>query len=285
MKNILDRFNALAEKHKKAPQHSEKKIDYKELISTSESIDNLSEEHTYLPVSKKIQTPIPNVILRSALFGVVEKGGRKFQKNAIKATFNGYTVKYTGEQLDQADLDVWLECISRCKDTPLGHTVRFSSYEFLKAIKRNTGKSQYDWLHDSLNRMQSSGIHLSDGKYTYIGSLINEIYREEETGKNCISLNPKIISCFGDSSWTGIAKDLRLKLKTKPLTQWLYSFFSSHVKPLPIKIETLKKLCGSEIAELRMFRFKIRKSLKELSSVTGWSCEIDEKDKVIVNKK
>ncbi|HGJ5862865.1 plasmid replication initiator TrfA, partial [Arsenophonus nasoniae] len=202
----------------------------------------------------------------------------------LKASFNGYTVKYTGEQLDQSDLDVWLECLSRYKQTPLGYTIRFSSYEFLKAIKRNTGKSQYDWLHDTLNRMQSSGIHLSDGKYTYIGSLINEVYRDEETGENCLVLNPKIIACFGDSSWTGIIRDLRLQLKGKPLTKWLYGFYSSHAKPLAIKVETLKELYGSKRCELYKFRYDLKKALIELSSVTKWYCEIDKTDKIIIKK-
>ncbi|QBY46347.1 hypothetical protein ArsFIN_49580 (plasmid) [Arsenophonus nasoniae] len=139
MKNILDRFNALAEKHKKTTQNSEEKIDYKELTPTSESTEKLLGEHTYLPVSKKYKSPSPTLFCEVPFWS--GRKGKEVPKNVIKATFNGYTVKYTGEQLDQADLDVWLECISRCKDTPLGHIVRFSSYEFLKGIKRSTGKS------------------------------------------------------------------------------------------------------------------------------------------------
>lgn len=290
MKSPLERFKTLAEEQKKSLRNSERKNDDQKLtsqqkdLSEKEASQILLEGDNYLPISNKIQTPVPNIVLRSALFGLVEKGDRKFEKNVLKASFNGYTVKYTGEQLDQSDLDVWLECLSRYKQTPLGYTIRFSSYEFLKAIKRNTGKSQYDWLHDTLNRMQSSGIHLSDGKYTYIGSLINEVYRDEETGENCLVLNPKIIACFGDSSWTGVIRDLRLQLKGKPLTKWLYGFYSSHAKPLAIKVETLKELCGSKRGELYKFRYDLKKALIELSSVTKWYCEIDKTDKIIIKK-
>lgn len=252
-------------------------------VDSETSIDTESEEK-YLPASKNNHTPVPNAVLRSALFSVVGKGNRKFEKRVQKASFNGYTVKYTGEQLDQADLDVWLECLSRCQETALGYTVRFSSYEFLKSIGRDTGKSQYNWLNDSLIRMQASGVELSDGKFSYMGSLINDIYREEETGENCLVLNPKIAVCFSDSGWTGISRLIRMQLKGKPLTQWLHGFYSSHAKPLPIKVQTLQQLCGSEIAELRMFRFKLKKALIDLSEVTGWLCEIDETDKVIITK-
>lgn len=99
-----------------------------------------------MPISKQSNVPVPNGILRSALFGIVAKGKRKFEKSLLKATVNGYSVKYTGEQLDQSDLDVWLECLRRCQNTPLGHIVRCSSYDFLKTINRRTGKSDYEWL-------------------------------------------------------------------------------------------------------------------------------------------
>lgn len=248
------------------------------------AIDSESEEK-YLPASKSNHAPLPNAVLRSALFSVVGKGNRKFEKKVQKASFNGYTVKYTGEQLDQADLDVWLECLSRCQETALGYTVRFSSYEFLKSIGRDTGKSQYNWLNDSLSRMQVSGVELSDGKFSYMGSLINDIYREEETGENCLVLNPKIAVCFGDSGWTGINRLIRMQLKGKPLTQWLHGFYSSHTNPLPIKVVTLKMLCGSEVSELYKFRQMLKKSLLELATATDWTCEIDNTDKVIVVKK
>lgn len=241
-------------------------------------------EETYLPVSKKTNIPTPNVVLRSALFGVVKKGSRKYEKNVLKTALNGYTVKYTGEQLDQSDLDVWLECLQRCQESPLGHTVRFSAHNFLLSISRNTGRSDHEWLKSSLLRLKANAVEISDGKYTYIGSIIDLIYRDEETGENCLVLNPKIAVCFGDAGWTGITKDIRLQLKGKPLTQWLHGFYSSHAKPFPVKVETLKELCNSDVKELKTFRQKIKKSLTELSDVTGWLCEIDNMDKVTVIK-
>ncbi|WGM13883.1 plasmid replication initiator TrfA (plasmid) [Arsenophonus nasoniae] len=292
MKNIWERTQNIANKiaEKNLVKETNKSTDgggtlFREIDKNTDTNFRDIDKEIYLPVAKKSRTPVPNIILRSALFGLVAKGTRKYEKNILKATVNGYTIKYTGEQLDQSDLDVWLECLQRCQQSPLGHTVRFSSYKFLKSIERNTGKSQYQWLHESLNRMKANAVQLSDKKYTYIGSLINEIYRDDKTGENCLILNPKIADFFGDSGWTGITKALRLKLKGKPLTQWLYGFYISHAKPLPIKVITLRELCGSEIKELKKFKQLLKKSLLELSDVTDWHCEIDTKDKVIVSKK
>lgn len=287
MKNMLDRFNQLAEKNKKRQKESVEnnndnytlKKDVIDFINEGE----MSENEKHLPVSKKTKTPIPNIVLRSALFGVIGKGARLYESNVLKATFNGYTIKYTGEKLDQADLDVWLESLRRCQGTPLGHTVHFSSYDFLKSICRNTGKSDHEWLKKVFKRLRANDVEISDGKYTYAGSLIFEQYRDEETGQNCIVLNPKISSCFSDSSWTGVTQALRLQLKGKPLTQWLHGFYSSHAKPLPMKICTLKDLCGSQ-SNLKEFKRMLKKSLNELFNVTGWDCHIDNEDKVRIKK-
>ncbi len=241
------------------------------------------QEEIWLPVSKNNHIPAPNVILRSALFGVVKKGDRQFEKGILKATFNGYTVKYTGEQLDQSDLDVWLECLQRCQNTPLGNTVRFSAHDFLISISRNTGKSDHEWLKSVFLRLRANDVEISDGRYTYMGSLIFEQYRDEETGDNCLVLNPKVAACFGDAGWTGMNKTFRLQLKGKPLTLWLYGFYSSHAKPLPIKVSTLKELCGS-MSIPKEFKRILKKSLLELADVTCWQCDIDENDLVIIKK-
>ncbi|MDL1250257.1 plasmid replication initiator TrfA [Yersinia pestis] len=252
-----------------------------ELSSDTHSVPD--QEETWLPVSKNIYIPAPNVILRSALFGVIKKGVRKYEKRVLKATFNGYTVRYTGEQLDQSDLDVWLECLQRCQSTQLGHTVRFSSNDFLKSINRNAGKSDHEWLKSVFLRLRTNDVEISDGRYTYMGSLIFEQYRDEETGDNCLVLNPKIAACFSDAGWTGMNKIIRIKLKGKPLTLWLFGFYSSHAKPLSIKVSTLKDLCGS-ISTIKEFKRMLRKSLEELAFVSGWECRIGEDDLVYIKK-
>ncbi|WP_395971275.1 plasmid replication initiator TrfA (plasmid) [Candidatus Arsenophonus nilaparvatae] len=275
MKNIWDRVDFIANKI------SEKKDNCSE---KNNPIKIPLKDNVYLPVTRTNRIPVPNTILRSALFGLVAKGKRKIEKRVLKSTLNGYTVRYSGEQLDQADLDVWLECLQRCQQIPLGNIVKFSSYEFLKSINRNTGKSAHEWLKSVFFRLKFNDIEISDGKYTYSGSLISEHFRDEETSENCLILNPRIVDCFGDVGWTGITKTLRLKLKGKPLTQWLYSFYSSHAKSFPIKVETIKILCGSEVSELKTFKQKLKKALLELSYVTDWHCEIDCTNKVVVKK-
>lgn len=282
MKSITDRWKDLGEQAKERNQDIENSVPEVQTPVVSETAT--ADEETYLPTCKNTNVPAPNVILRSALFGIVKKGSRQYEENVLKATFNGYAVKYTGKQLDQSDLDVWMECLQRCQTTPLGHTVRFAAHDFLISIGRDTGKAQHEWLKSVFLRLRANAVEISDGRYEYVGGLVNEAYRDKEDGLYCLVLNPKIAACFGDAGWTGISKAIRLELKGKPLTLWLHGFYSSHNKPLPMKVSTIKELCGSEVKESWKFKQMLKKSLAELASVTGWQCKIDEHDLVLIKK-
>lgn len=238
----------------------------------------------YLPISKKYTVPAPNVILRSSLFGLVEKGKRILEKNVFKATANGYCIQYSGEQLNQSDLDVWLECIRRSQNCQLGSIVRFKANDFLRSINRKTGKTQHEWLKIILKRMRFTDIEISDKQFMYCGSLIHEYYQDKIKNDNCLIINNKIIHCFQNSNWTAINQTMRLMLRGKQLTQWLYGFYSSHKNPFFMKLKTLKLISGSR-SQLKEFRRMMKKSIVELSFVTGWSCKIDAADKLIIIKK
>lgn len=253
------------------------------------AVNNKTAETELLPhilpnCSEKISA-IPNAVLRGALFGVVGKGYRKYQKNVVKAAINGVTVKFTGEQLDQADLDVWAECLRLNQGVLLGQKIYFSSNAFLARIGRSTGKPNRDWLHDSLRRLMTSLVEIGDGRCFYSGQLLHHWYRDENTGKNSLKLNQELLSLFQAQLWTGLSTEQRFELKGKPLAQWLHGFYSTHENPFGYKVDTLLRLCGSDINFLWKFRQMIKKSLIDLSAATNWKCWIDEHDLVQVKKK
>lgn len=236
-----------------------------------------------LPTCSIEKKPVPNAFLRSALFGVMERGGRSYERRVLKASVNGVTVRFTGQQLDQSDLDVWLGCLHHLKEFPVGTEVFFTMKGFLKTLGRNSGKSDKEWLRDSLGRLSSCLIEIGDGTHFYSGHLINEFYRDEERCEYTLTLNPKMLAFFSNELWTGLDFEKRKLLKRKAIAKWLHGFYSTHSSPLPYKVETLKNLCGSK-AELKEFRRILKSSLTDISSVTGWSYWIDARDLVNVKK-
>ncbi|QJC35916.1 plasmid replication initiator TrfA [Enterobacteriaceae endosymbiont of Donacia sparganii] len=290
-KFIYDRINLLIKKSNISKKKSIKKEIKKKNTNGSfyEPLEYIKKQNfnikKYFPSISKNKRAIPNIILRSSLFGIVKKGNRKYERNILKTSLNGFFIRFTGESLDQSDLDVWLECLYRFTKVPLGKKVIFSTYSFLESIDRKTGKKDYEWLKSSLTRLSICSIEINYKNFFYIGHLLQEWYRNDITKKNIILLNKNIISFFVDSMWTIISLKERKKLKGRPLSQWIHCFYCSHNIPLCYKVSTLKNLCGSKTSILWKFRQILKKSLSEVSFATDWDCWIDKNDFVHIIKK
>ena len=227
---------------------------------------------------------VPNAVLRSALFGAIKRGKRAYQQGVKKASVEGVTVIHTGPQLDQADLDVWEQCLHLARTSGLGTRIQFSAGGFLKVIDRSTGGKDIEWLKNAFRRLSSSVVEVADGKRAYFGPMLIGGARDDETGQYVIEMNQKIVSLFGSDGWSSIELEARKALKKQPLSQWLHGFYSSHARPFPMRVETLHRLCGSENAAIKGFRQELRNSLARLVEVTGWNWEIDDADLVHVTK-
>src|ERR1700745_1270777 len=85
---------------------------------------------------KLIQLPLwpepvrgaPNSFLRSALFEAIQGKTRTRLKKQILGSLQGVTVRYTGEQLDQSDLDAWEQAVHLARCHPLGNVCHFTGY-------------------------------------------------------------------------------------------------------------------------------------------------------------
>lgn len=240
--------------------------------------------HPQLPPWPDHVRGVPNSILRSALFGAIKRGKRAFQQGVKKASVGGVTLIHTGPQLDQADLDVWEQCLHLARTDGLGTRIQFSAKGFLRAIDRGAGGKDIEWLKNAFRRLSSSVIEVADGKHAYFGPLLIGGARDDASGHYVIEINPKIVSLFGHGGWSRVEFEVRLALKKRPLCQWLHGFYFSHATPFRYRVETLHRLCGSENKELKGFRRELAQALVVLAEVTGWKWEIDGGDLVQIAK-
>ena len=236
-----------------------------------------------LPLWSDPKRAVPNGVLRSALFGVVGRGRRRYLERESMASVDGIEVTYTGMRLDQADLDVWEQCLQIARDQPLGTQISITAHSFLKAIGRSTGKSAHEWLKNITSRLSATTVEITQGRWTYGGSLVDEFYRDDATGRYVITLNPKLVALFQPDGYTEIEWEQRRALKKQPLAQWLHGFYSSHAKAHPIKVSTLRDLSGSENSQLRGFRRDLKQALEALETATGWKWKIED-DKVFIER-
>lgn len=235
--------------------------------------NNYREESTaeviQLPLWRDFERAAPACVLRSALFGVVKRGRRGYLKDEVLAAWGNDEIRYQGERLDQADLDVWLELLHFARRTPLGETVRFERYSFLKQVGRSTGRQNWRWLESSVKRMIACAVTIKTGQYRYIGSLIHEGYIDDGTGHYIIVLNERMVELFRASHTLQHAEKRRL-LKTD-LAKWLAGYVESHrateEQPHKIGIAKLYDLCGTETKQLRDFKIKLKKASDELQKL------------------
>lgn len=239
-----------------------------------------------LPVVASGKYPCPNVVLRSALFAVVRKGMRKGLTRQPIVSEPGFEILFTGTQLDQADLDVWLHCL-KLSANGLGQAVTVTAYDFVTAIGRKWGSGAVEWLKDALARLGAAAISVrtSNGEFMVHERMVTY----DALGQGDLSIlrfgvPAGMVALFGLFSWTGLVIEMRSKLRGKPLAQWLVGFYSTHGKPIPVPVEALRRLSGSSTdSDLAKFRQTLKTALNAVTTagfLKSWS--INDSDRVSV---
>ncbi|MDQ3959170.1 MAG: plasmid replication initiator TrfA [Pseudomonadota bacterium] len=211
----------------------------------------------------------PNTFLRSALFSAIQGKTRRALKNQLLGSTQGVSVKFTGWQLDQSDLDVWEQAIHTARTHPLGNICHFKANAFLKAMGRSNGKKDYVWLHEAITRLVACAVEIRSGEKVFTGSLLSSCIRDEATRVYKLTLDADTIQLYGREDWTGVEWEQRQALRGKPLALWLHGFYSSHARPYPIRVDTLRELSGSANKESRDFKRKIKATFADLEAAAG----------------
>ena len=217
----------------------------------------------------------PAVILRSALFGLVERGKRKAVQRKEIASWRGSKLLYTGFQLDQADLDIYLCLIDLQKNQVIGKEIETTERRILQASGRRVGGRDVEWLRNCMSRLTACEVSIEVEGKEYFGPLIVHGVRDKETGGLLkIVLHPKMAELFGSGVWQD--RETRNSLGTD-LSKWLLGYLSSHSssirKPHIVRIETLMALCGTRILQRHEFKKKLSRAMAELqaaSAVAFW---------------
>jgi hypothetical protein len=230
-----------------------------------------------LPVEPAGRRTTPNVCLRSALFGVVGRGRRRWLIDAEIAAQDGYRVLYTGERLDQSDLDVWLAIKHLCSRVPLGAEVQFSAPELFRLLGKSDGQANREALKRSLKRMKEASVSMvAPSGAGFQGNMIDWWKWDAESCRFSVVLSPRMAPLFEDEDYTLLVNAQRQQLG-KDLTRWLHGYWSSHQRIYPIYDTTLMKLCGAEFGVVRDFRKDLREALAELEAVgflaPGWTVD------------
>ena len=221
----------------------------------------------YLPIWREDRRGSPNSFLRSALFAAIQSKDRVYFKKAEIFSQQGVTITYTGEQLNQEDLTIWLALVDLMKKDPLGTECKFTAHEILKYMDLGTGKNAYERLNSAIVRMIACAVVIDTSTKTYGGSLIHGYVLDKRTKGYRLDLNRHLIKLFGDNDWTAINWEQRKQLRHKPLCLKLHDYYSSHEKPFPVSLEFLSDVAGSVNKQKADFKRKVDTALEELVKI------------------
>ena len=257
---ILDLLANMQERAKQADRH-----DPQARISIS----------IQLPLFPKDEdkSAIPNYLARTPLFAPIRAARRKLHDNELLPSPNGVEIRFSGPQLDMADQDVFLLALKLAQGTNLYEPVRCNRSQFLKALGWKTsgkerqafGKSAYEWLDQSFQRLATGTLHIKTKRYKAHLSLISEWLQDENTGQWEFIVGGKILDLFQNKEYAFI--DLakrRLLGRRVDLAKWLQSYAATHRRGLHrVKVEELKNWCGYA-SPIRKFREALMQALAEM---------------------
>ncbi|WCF29640.1 plasmid replication initiator TrfA [Xylella fastidiosa] len=220
-----------------------------------------------LPIWTDAQRGVPNSLLRSALFAAIQRGKRPYLKRQVMASVENASITYTGIRLCQDYLTVWECLVHVAREQQLGNRCEVTTYQLLRLLdKKDTGGNRRV-LRRQLAELQATALEVRQGRYTYSGSLIDEAYHDEETGRAIIVLNQRIVALYQSDGYTRVSWQIRCDLNTS-LAKWLHGFYATHRQPYPYSVAKIHELCGSAAKSLKDFQEKtLAPALEELASV------------------
>jgi len=239
----------------------------------------------HLPKWQEDKRGAPNSFLRSALFAAIQSKDRIFIKDKTLFSQQGITVKFTGERLNQEDMTIWLALVDLAREHPLGNECDFTAYGILNHMGLTDGGRERERLQSSIDRLTACLVKIEGNRYVYGGSLIDDFVIDKDTKHYKITLNRQLIRLFGENNWTAINWEQRKQLRQKPLALKLHEYYSSHARPLPVTLQFLQDITGSQTKEKFKFKQSLKTALEALVKIGFLASYIIEGDKVTVERK
>lgn len=229
-----------------------------------------------LPIFPEEDTSaLPNYLARTPLFAPIQPGRRQIHDYSQLASPEGVEVFFTGKQLDMADQDVFMLALKFAQGTDLNQPVRCNRAEFLKALGWQPGKktgafgkSAYDWLDQSFQRLSAGTLAIRTQRYKAHLSLVSEWVQDNVSGEWKFTIGGKICALFQNDEFSFIDLRKRQRIAARvDMAKWLQSYAASHERGVHcISIAKLKEWCGYA-SPMRKFREALGEALNELQRV------------------
>lgn len=249
-----------------------------------------------LPEWGEGMSAILNALARSATFLPLEKGKRETLINQQIPSQSNYKIIFTGEQMDEADRDVYLSLTRYYTGITPGSSCSIPTKTLLTSVRpKGYGGRNREWLYSVLQRLGKIHLHISFQTPRYQGFYSGNIFNilaisdreHEENGLISFSIPPDFVRIFLVSQdYTKIPMEKRLALQGpgSQRAKWLHSMIYSHKGPYQRRLQGLYEDSSGKGA-LRNFKVSLKKALDVLlknGDIVKWEIEPNKNGEDIV---
>ena len=227
-------------------------------------------QQKFIPMHTHDQFLGPRIFFVSSLFSVRStKEARKLHiEMKLPVPDGADAIQYVGPELRQNDALVFLTLLHMLRDFQTGISVNFQPEAVCRSLFGRYDGNARRQLREHIQRLQQGLLIFR----TYSVQLC-QTFEYPKTGAWSVALDRHIVEIFSLSKHVWFPLHERMSLP-EGLTSWLYTFISSQTKLIPMKLATLRSLCGSQATD-KAFSNRTRDALKLLARLgtidPGWS--------------
>lgn len=224
-----------------------------------EHLENILQSN-FVPQHSPRQLISPRAFLQSPLFRVASRSAcREPQCERILGTDSeGFPIIYAGPELRQEDGLVFMSLLNSVRDLRVGTLAHFIPGEMCRALFKHYDGRSRERLKNHILRLLKGQIRT----YTCAVQLCSR-FDYPSRGMWSVSLAPDIVKLFANAN---VWLDLKTRLDLPDgLATWLYGYVESQTRLIPIPVETVKRMCGTD-ADGRAFTNLLRIALKHLNT-------------------
>lgn len=269
-----------------------KKVDSTSTVDGIRKFDVSKLKSFQMPLWDHDKRAVPHDLVRCALFTSRQISKREYFESKAIASLGHLSITYTGLELRQRDLDVYLQLLHLARGQRINSQtpwVRFNGWDLVRSLGWSCNKRTLQELRGVLTRLTACVVEVtkvdSSGtpKAFYGGGLLHEYAAQIESANTRLGkpdwqviINTNIADQIMPGAYTKIDWGLRKQLS--PLGRWIHSFYSSQRRPYPIGVGKLREL-SFYARELKLFKYDLKKELNtlmELGFIESWEVTITE---------
>lgn len=273
----------------------------KTIIGAMERTEEVRKQREKAPLAQQMtlfwdenSRPMSSALTKSALFTATRSVGKSnqlnefnqplpaaapFKKNQRIFSTSDVIVYFTGEELNQDDLSVWMQIVYMSKDLAMDNLkIEVVPYRLLKALEWGTGKESYFKLKACLSRLRGGRVVVQQAyrgedlvsvkDVNFLDSLEFYDHIDGTSAKPWeLSADHQILKLFKPqvTSVHNWQQRIAIGKSRNALALSLHSIYSNHSgTPYPMLLTTLMQMTETKTKEVNRFKQQITKALDVL---------------------